>query len=812
MLTGSIAMLTMFACSTLAASVGDPLDACNVVWDSPSKDSTGSMPLGNGDIGLNVWMENSGDLVFYIGKTDAWSGNGRLDKVGRVRISLSPALDTQKGFTQVLRLRQGEIQIISGENDARRTLRVWVDANHPVIHVAAEGAKPFGMRSTLEVWRTSERVLIPEELSSVYGMAEAPHPVYEGADTVVPDDAKRILWFHCNTRSIWEETLRLQGMEDWISLASDPLLNRIFGGLMEGDGFRTVSPTQLQSQQDAPRHALAITILTTAASVVRPSLTTPVSSGKLTLMSDDEFAQKVGDAVFGKGGVKTGNKRLNLLDSLKTDASTDSKKTEEKTQDWVKCIRELALNTSVIPEEKAYAEHLAWWDAFWKRSWVRVSGTPDAELVTRVYTLQRFVTACAGRGAQPIKFNGSIFTMDATEKEKKLDADYRRWGGPYWFQNTRLPYWPMLASGDFEMMKPLFDMYGDALPFAQARTRKYFNHDGAFFPETMYFWGAYANDNYGWNRTDKPASYVENTYIRWHFNGQIELLAMMLDYYAYTQDKTFLQEVLSPFAEQILLFADQHYPHGEEVSGGRTSLILKPGQALETWQDVENPLPDIAGLQWVLRGLTELADALTPNLQRLLIRFGLPQLPQGEVDGKKVLLPAEKINGKIANCENPELYAIYPFRIFGVGKPNLDLARTTFAQRRFKDSHRGWGQDDTQAAYLGLANEAQSYLVERFSQAHPETRFPGFWGPNFDWTPDQDHGCNGVMALQTMLMQCEGKVIRLLPAWPKNWAVSFKLHAPLNTVIEGEYRNGKIESLIVTPPERKDDIKVLEAQ
>ena len=28
----------------------DPLDACNVVWDSPSKDHTGSMPIGNGDI------------------------------------------------------------------------------------------------------------------------------------------------------------------------------------------------------------------------------------------------------------------------------------------------------------------------------------------------------------------------------------------------------------------------------------------------------------------------------------------------------------------------------------------------------------------------------------------------------------------------------------------------------------------------------------------------------------------------------------------------------------------------------------------
>ena len=35
----------------------DLLGAYNVVWDSPSKDATGSMPIGNGDIGLNVWVE-----------------------------------------------------------------------------------------------------------------------------------------------------------------------------------------------------------------------------------------------------------------------------------------------------------------------------------------------------------------------------------------------------------------------------------------------------------------------------------------------------------------------------------------------------------------------------------------------------------------------------------------------------------------------------------------------------------------------------------------------------------------------------------
>ena len=66
------------------------IDDQNVVWNTPSKDSSGSMPLGNGQYGLNVWVEKGGDLLFYVSSTDAWSENARLLKLGRVRIGLTP--------------------------------------------------------------------------------------------------------------------------------------------------------------------------------------------------------------------------------------------------------------------------------------------------------------------------------------------------------------------------------------------------------------------------------------------------------------------------------------------------------------------------------------------------------------------------------------------------------------------------------------------------------------------------------------------------------------------------------------------------
>jgi hypothetical protein len=76
----------------VAASDHASVSAYNVVWDSPSKDFNGSMPLGNGDIGANVWVGQEGEIHLLISKTDSWGGCGRLLKVGKVRVRCEPAL------------------------------------------------------------------------------------------------------------------------------------------------------------------------------------------------------------------------------------------------------------------------------------------------------------------------------------------------------------------------------------------------------------------------------------------------------------------------------------------------------------------------------------------------------------------------------------------------------------------------------------------------------------------------------------------------------------------------------------------------
>jgi hypothetical protein len=111
-------------------------------------------------------------------------------------------------------------------------------------------------------------------------------------------------------------------------------------------------------------------------------------------------------------------------------------------------------------------------------------------------------------------------------------------------------------------------------------------------------------------------------------------------------------------------------------------------------------------------------------------------------------------------------------------------------------------------AYTGLTDQAKEYLVGRAKNNDRQSRFPAFWGPNYDWVPDQDHGGILMKAFQSMLIQADpySKKIYLLPAWPKNWNVNFRLHAPYNTVTEGSVKAGKLKLLKVSPESRAQDV------
>lgn len=918
--TFGVIFLAVGLCCVRGAAGATP-DRYDVTWDSPSADANGSMPLGNGDIGLNAWIEPSGDLVFYISKTDAWGDNARLLKVGRVRVAFDPPLPTGT-FRQTLRLHQGTMEAVCGKGDDARTVRLWVDANHPVIHVTADGNVPSSATASVELWRTERYELPSIECSDVNLDRSKPQqkhaPTIVEPDTVIANLAGRIGWYHHNVKSVGPaEHAKTQGMTGY--KRPDPLLGRTFGAVITADGGRRLDDLRLQSP-GSKKHRFSVFVLTrhpsspqewlaameqTIADVQKQSfedrraaherwwdefwnrswidVTVGDDAGaSQSLIPENKHAVKIG--VDRSGGSRFGGQfgRVSIFNAALPDAeiarlaqvphdqklpggpgllvSTTPKagQTIEKSSDWafeqgmtieawikdpnggriVDCITPggadgFLLDTHpgnslrLIVGQRTLAKN----KALPAGQWVHVAAVVDNKtgalktfvqgkaaagdatvagddglVVSRAYALQRFVDACAGRGQYPIKFNGSIFTVPYPGAPG--DADYRRWGPGYWWQNTRLPYLSMCAAGDFEMMEPLMRMYVDEiLPLACYRTRHYFGHGGAYYPECIEFWGDVFNETYGWtpfeDRKDKLQS---SGWHKWEWVSGPELAFMVFDYYDYTRDEAVLKNRLLPAAQAVLTFFDEHYKTGDDGK-----LVMHPSQALETWWDCTNPMPELAGLHALCARLLALPERLTTPEQRQFwtaLQKKLPPLPVRKVKEEVMLAPAERFAAK-RNCENPELYAVFPFRLVSFEQENAPLGVAAL-EHRLDRGNAGWRQDDIFMAYLGLVDDARKNLVGRARRHHRDSRFPAFWGPNYDWVPDQDHGGVLMKALQAMLLQADpySEKLYLLPAWPKDWNVRFKLHAPNRTTVECEYRDGKVQELKVTPAARRKDVVI----
>jgi hypothetical protein len=766
LLAAAVAGSNARAFPALADSLPDDaptaLDRYNVVWDSPSTGANGSMPLGNGEVGLNLWVEKNGDLLFYVARTDAWSECCQLLKLGCMRLSVTPnPFVANAPFRQTLRLRQGCVEITAGPIE----LRVFVNAQLPVVYVTGHSNTPVRVKASLEVWRTRRRDLKAEETSYAYnnagswtmrGAEYGPKDVevWESPDVVEDLSENAVVWYHRNAYSIVPFTMRHQGLESVERLAHDPLLNRTFGGWISAPGFVKEGKTTLRSAGNVYDFELR---------VVTHTAQTPTANA------------------------------------------------------WREAVQSLLKQS---PSAREAAERTAdWWDKFWGRSWVYVAGDSTSPGLTQAYILQRWMNACGGRGNYPIKFNGSIFTVDPkyTGKPDQYSPDWREWGDCYWWQNTRLPYQPLPACGDFDLMRPLFRFYGDAAELCKARAKIYHQVPGVYFPETMTIFGSYGNGDYGWDRRYVRPRDVMCPAWQYCWQQGLELVGVMLDYYDYMEDDVFLAGQLMPMARDVLAYFSARFPRDP---GGRIKFV--PTQMLETYrpqdvldnqgrvvgrQEVVNDMPTVAGLHSVLSRLLDLPSSIPSDDGKnwRAMNAILPPLALGTDNGKQFIRPAQEYPKNAWNIENGELYAVSPFRLFTVGKPNLETGVNTYRRRLFLDV-AGWTYDGQCAALLGMTDEAQRQVLAKAANKHPNHRFPAMWGPNYDWLPDQTLGGNLMLTLQYMVVQADRDKIYLLPAWPKTWDVRFKLHAPKRTVVEGAFVGGKLAKLVVTPPERRSDV------
>ncbi|MGM9802612.1 MAG: DUF5703 domain-containing protein [Muribaculaceae bacterium] len=721
-----IVLLFALCLAFTAWAQGSYVDRYCVTWDTPSGNPSGSMPIGNGEVGANMWMEDNGNLLFYLSRTDSWSENSELLKLGRVRVTMHPALKgNDVKFTQHLDLDRGMINVTISQGNKEQKLNFWIDSEAPVVYVEGSSTHPVHVTVTPEIWRT-QTYMIPktEQHFNLQGCD------IDSLQMVYPDQVasqgNRLTVYHRNEHSIFPFTMRHQRLDPDLTRFTDPIMHRTMGFSIAGDNFTLASPTMLCTEAPAKQFQLKV------------------------------VAHTAQTATAGE---------------------------------WLSQAQKI-LNQA--PEAAQSAQRTAnYWHSLWQKSYLEIE-TPDQKTgfrLTQAYVLQRWVTACGARGNYPVKFNGSIFTVDPvyTQADKPHSPDYRAWGPDFWWQNTRLVYHPLLATGDFDMVKTLINHYERVLPMMKRNAEVLWNSKGAISPETATIYGTFDCRDFGWN--PEKTEVIENPYVRYYWSSGLEIASIMADYYCYTLDQDFARNELVPTANEFLTFYWEFFPRDD-----RGKLLITPTHSLEMfWEDVTNDLPNVAGLHYLLGKLLQLPQDCATAQQRAWWKQMLailPEIPTRKVDGKTIYSAAQTYKPTATNQENPELYVVFPFTLCHIGAKNLQQGIDTYNRRALRQMN-GWTQNGQQAARLGLTEEAKANVVAKLDYAHRNHRFPVIWGPNFDWTPDQCHGSNLLLTLQDMVLQCYDGRAYVLPAFPADWNVRFKLYTTENGTVTGHYANSK---------------------
>lgn len=752
--------LLLLLCLISSFAYSQVPDNYNIVWNSQSKNSSESMPLGGGSIGLNVWVEN-GDILFYLSKSGAFDENNQLLKLGRCRLRLDPnPFDScAKEFKQELWLNESKIVISSGST----SVLLWVEVEQPLVHIEINSKDKIAVEAGYETWRTKDRLLSSDEKSACYSYSGYEKDIYTFHDEIeITKD--EILFYHRNQpdKLLFDFILKQQGLENQRDLLVNTQLHNTFGGMMKGDQFYYCGTTE-DTYNDIPyrRHTL-------------------------------------------KSKESTTNHHLSFVLLAEQEKDLFA---------WKRKV--VKLMTKACDYKTAYEKNLEWWKEFWNRSYIYINPDKDSSdkgfQIGRNYQLFRYMLACNAYGTYPTKFNGGLFTFDASilpvaNKTIAGTPDYRTWGGgSHTAQNQRLVYWPMLKSGDFDMMKPQFDFYNRSYKNAELRTRVYWGHAGCCFTEHPETFGLPAASTWGFDhgvrlRADTlERGILYNPWVKHHYTNQLEFSFMILQYRFYTNKK--IEEYI-PFIESALTFFFEHYTYRQIKRNGNPydeegKLVIYPSTACETFKYVKNPTDISAALKACIQALLQLPDDELSISKKVYWQEKLthvPELTYDTVNGKTILIPAANPPRNI-NTDIPELYPVFPYGLFGIGKPNLDIPLNTWKSGLIdtRKNYISWHQDAIFCARMGLKEEAMRITEKKLCDA-PQ-RFPSFWGPGHDYTPDHNWGGSGMIGLQEMLLQTDiHDELLLLPAWPESHDVSFKLHASNGRTVEVVYKNGKIIS------------------
>jgi hypothetical protein len=705
----------------------------DTVYTTPSTVPWEAMPVGGGDLSAMVCCDGA-KVDLHLTKSDAWG-------------FLVPP-DTPVGSRFFNNVSPGHLRLVLGpqaQKLARERFRQRLDLYRGRI-VVELGAEQTGAR--LEIWGHPERKILLVEVSDPVGaLAPLEIELSEWRSTMkLTADAATIRATEIHTRPA-RPHLANTGMQDF--LPNDPLLGR---GTAVAVGVAQAKVESCRAEEKKATMTLA----------ARPPA---------------NYTLVIAAAVEPHGDLLP-----TALSELKSSLAT--------------------------PLEQLKGQHQAWWQDWWSRSFLQIE-SPDrmAERLCGAYHVHLYTLACVNRGAVPCKWDGGAGL---------LQGDERNWGLAEWVQEVRFTYLPLYAANRLEMARGLTRHYGQMRPYLLEQTERVWGLDGLWIPETVLPWGHaedYALQDAGvldsYRRWDpKTARYGRferfNNYVGFLFTAGLEICQHYLTYARYSGDETFLHDEAYPTLRGVCQFL-AGLLHKED--DGRYH--LDPANALETWWLVRDPDDTLSGIRVIFPEFIRLSEQygqdadLADRCRAILATLAEPTLGQWNQDGSidpnlKVYAPAARKGPfpKAENAENPALYRVFPFGLSGIDTPDHELAVNTFEHRIFGITN-SWSLDAVWAARLGLAERATELVGQHATRYH-RFRYGGWDSSNSDVLPDDlsvapymDGAGLSAFAVNEMLLQSHGDMIRLLPAVSSQWSGIFSLRAEGGFLVTAQFAGGK---------------------
>ena len=755
----SIALLIAF---TGVLTAANPLDAYKIIWNTPSQDSLDSMPLsGRLGAGANVWVQD-GSVWLYLGHSGAYDEQGRLLKLGCIRLTPVDFALGGAGFSQELNPANGTITLAQGAFKAT----LWFAGETLVFE--SNSSVPIAFDVAMGSWRDKRREGLLLDMS--------------GTATIIPDhfkaDENGFVWFHRNSDEKLDVTEMAKGRGIEASAVHDATTHRVFGAAVAvGGGISKPVESDVKWQFWEGK----------------------AWTGRTQALKSHRINMRLG-AALDASPEKWATEAKGLLASATLKAAADG---ERKRWD------DFWSRSHVVVNSAAAANDPGWLIG---RNYAlfryMLACNRDGE-IPLLFNGGIFTTDNV-----PGRITGNNNDELPIAKGGPTTPDFRRWMSCYFMsQNQRWLGWPNLTNGDADLLSPSIRFYRDRSATAMSRAKRQ-GAEGAVYVEPLDIWGLCSG-----GVAPQPDGLCGVEHLTYHFSMGLEHAWMTLQ--AHDALGTDITKDLS-WIEGTVVFYDSFYRKKTKELTGKEfeengKLRIYPSCGLEYAGGATNPTEVVCGLHRVTDSLLKLTNLPPASRARLKqIQDRLPEIPTGMRRGVKSILAARSMEREYNKWEPIEMYAYWPYRLAGITRPDtLQLARDTWEtipedRARLCKQDYSWMANVANMAALAWPEKAKERAIYKMANtAAPQARFPAFFGPGHDWLPDHNWGGSGMTGIQEMILAPEPGVtgkLHLFAGWPAEWDVDFKLHAPGKTIIEGVLKGGKLENLNVTPKSRAKDI------